>query len=360
MAFTLYDGRATWDRAGKTTNAGGNQPPVASFTATPSTTAIGAPITLSAAGSSDPDGTITNYAWNFGNGTTGSGMSVSKSYPAAGTYTVTLTVTDNGGLTATTTRTVTITAANQPPVASFTATPLIAQVGVPIALSAAASSDSDGSITNYAWNFGNGTTGSGVSVSKSYAVAGTYTVTLTVTDNGGLTATTTQTLTVALAVYTWMDDALPAGAAMVGEQNVSWVNTNPLPYSGTLALKSAIAAGTHQITFVNAIAPLSAGVNDTLFAHVYLDPVNPPQQVMLQWYDGSWSHRAYWGANLIPWVGRNGPGGRYMGPLPALGQWVKLAVPASLVGLQGSTVTGMSLALYDGRASWDYVGKHRS
>jgi hypothetical protein len=48
-----------------------------------------------------------------------------------------------------------------------------------------------------------------------------------------------------------------------------------------------------------------------------------------------------------------------MGPLPPVGQWVRLEVPASHigVGLEGRTVSGMSFTLYNGRAAWDYVGK---
>jgi len=45
-----------------------------------------------------------------------------------------------------------------------------------------------------------------------------------------------------------------------------------------------------------------------------------------------------------------------MGPLPAVGQWVQLQVPASQVGLEGTTVSGMSFSLYNGRATWDAAG----
>ena len=99
------------------------------------------------------------------------------------------------------------------------------------------------------------------------------------------------------------------------------------------------------------------GVGDVLFTYIYLDPVNPPREVMLQWYDGSWEHRAYWGASLISWANGGGFGGRNMGALPPTGQWVRLDVPAALVGLEGRMVNGVAFTLYDGRATWDYTGK---
>ena len=127
------------------------------------------------------------------------------------------------------------------------------------------------------------------------------------------------------------------------------------PYSGTLAHQSAAAGGEHQHYFYNAAATLSVGVGESLFAYVYLDPANPPSEVMLQWNDGGWEHRAYWGANLIPW-GNDGTVSRHaMGALPAVGQWVRLEVAASVVGLEGRVLNGMAFTLADGRATWDYA-----
>jgi len=102
---------------------------------------------------------------------------------------------------------------------------------------------------------------------------------------------------------------------------------------------------------------LPVEVGDSLSAYVYLDPANPPSEVMLQWFDGSWEHRAYWGANLIPWGTDGSVSRRYMGVLPAAGQWVRLSVPAAQVGLEGRTLTGTAYTLYGGRATWDYAGK---
>jgi PKD repeat protein len=85
---------------------------------------------------------------------------------------------------------------NQPPTASFTATPISGQAPLTVAFDASASSDPDGSIASYGWNFGDGTSGTGVTASRTYAAAGTFTVLLTVTDNSGGTASTTRSLTV--------------------------------------------------------------------------------------------------------------------------------------------------------------------
>jgi PKD repeat protein len=89
-----------------------NQPPTASFTF--NTNELTA--SFNASSSTDSDGSIVSYAWNFGDGTSGSGVSPSRTYGAAGTYTVTLTVTDNGGLTDSQTQSVTVSATEPPPV----------------------------------------------------------------------------------------------------------------------------------------------------------------------------------------------------------------------------------------------------
>src|SRR6185436_14442760 len=73
-----------------------NQPPVANA-GLDQTANVGTAVTFNGSGSSDPDGTITSYAWDFGDGTSGTGSIVTHTYSASGTETVTLTVTDNSG-----------------------------------------------------------------------------------------------------------------------------------------------------------------------------------------------------------------------------------------------------------------------
>ncbi len=257
--------------------------------------------------------------------------------------------------------------ANVAPTASFTATPSSVTVGAAVALNGTASADTDGTLANYSWNYGDGSavvSGAALSsTSKTYAAAGTYTVTLTVTDNLGATGVTTRTVTVTAAggvVETvWLQDALPAGVGLGGNEPWSWVTANPVSFAGTQAHQSALASGMHQHYFLNGTTNFAVNTGDTLFAYVYLDPANLPAQVMLQWYDGSgWEHRAYWGsANQIGWGVNGTASARPMGALPAAGQWVRLDVPASQVGLEGATVKGMAFTLYGGRATWDHVGK---
>jgi PKD repeat protein len=81
-----------------------NTPPVASFTAACTELTC----TFNASGSSDADGTITSYAWNFGDGTTGTDVIASRTYAAGGTYSVTLLVTDNAGAASTQAKNVTL------------------------------------------------------------------------------------------------------------------------------------------------------------------------------------------------------------------------------------------------------------
>lgn len=169
-------------------------PPTAAFTSTITYLTVSA----DASGSSDPNGPISAYTWDFGDNTSASGMNAQHSYAAPGTYTVRLTVQDGNGNAATTSRNVTATSppANQPPVAAFTSS--VNQLTATV--DASSSTDADGTILSYAWNFGDSSSGSGVKASHSYAAGGSYPVTLTVTDNAGAVHSTSASVTVVAPV----------------------------------------------------------------------------------------------------------------------------------------------------------------
>ncbi|MHB1137551.1 MAG: PKD domain-containing protein [Microthrixaceae bacterium] len=173
-----------------------NQSPTAALAATPSTGTAPLLVQLSSAGSTDPDGAISSYSWNLGNGQTGTGPSPSVVYATAGTYTVTLTVTDNDGATNAKSTSVTVVAANVVPTAVIQATPTSGSAPMLVTVNGASSTDPDGSIVSYAWDFGNGQTATGATASTTYTSTGTFTLRLTVTDNSGATRSTTTSIVV--------------------------------------------------------------------------------------------------------------------------------------------------------------------
>ena len=162
--------------------------PVAGFTA--STTLGAAPLALNFTNTST--GTITSYAWNFGDSTTSTAQSPSHVYSTPGTYTVSLTVTGPGGSN-TQTRTNYITVNAPAPVAQFTGNPTAGTAPLTVNFT----NSSSGTITSYAWSFGDSTTSTAQSPSHVYSTPGTYTVSLTVTGPGGSnTQTRTNYITV--------------------------------------------------------------------------------------------------------------------------------------------------------------------
>jgi PKD repeat protein len=122
---------------------------------------------------------ISSYSWNFGDGSTGSGITTSHRF-APGAHTVALTVTDTLGRTSSLTHSFTV--ADLPPTAAFTA-PTNGHAGAPVQFRG---SGADDEAIIYRWSFGDGGAASGASASHTFRRAGTYVVTLTVTDADGI------------------------------------------------------------------------------------------------------------------------------------------------------------------------------
>ncbi len=203
-----------------------NDPPTASFTHD----CTDLDCTFDASGSSDPDGSIASYEWDFGDGNTDTGETVTHTYAEAGTYTVTLTVTDDDGATDTASQEIDVTSGseNDPPTASFTHD----CTDLDCTFDASGSSDPDGSIASYEWDFGDGNTDTGETVTHTYAEAGTYTVTLTVTDDDGATDTASQEIDVTSGTEDTMHvhaiSAYSQGPHAYFEVTVTDANENPI------------------------------------------------------------------------------------------------------------------------------------
>jgi PKD repeat protein len=178
--------------------------PTASFTFSPATPGVNELVTFNAAASTDEGaacGTACTYAWDFGDGNTGSGMIVTKSYSSSGNKSVTLTVTDaNGAAGLPTTQTVPVAPPTAPSVGTVAVSPTPVHVGVVTNFDAGGATVGTGaSIVNYTWTWGDGTSDTVTTTGQAqhtFGAAGTYTVRTTVRDSLGRTATTTTTVTV--------------------------------------------------------------------------------------------------------------------------------------------------------------------
>lgn len=158
----------------------------------------------------------------------------------------------------------------------------------------------------------------------------------------------------------WIDDDLPPGAQASSSGSGGgwqWVAAEEQPVACGSKAARRTSEGLGQHFFTGASQPLVIGEGDKLFAYVYLDPEDPPKQIMLQFNDGSWEHRAYWGDDRIPWGANNSASRRRLGDLPPAGQWVKLQVEPNQVGLKpGSKLNGWAFTQFDGTVLWDKAG----
>ena len=141
--------------------------------------------------STDPNGDTLTYLWNFGDGTTATGVTVNHTYASSGNYTLTLTLSD-GELSVVGFKVITVL--NQAPTVIITSADIVNK-NVSSVFDASLSTDQNNDVLSYNWNFGDGVTATGVNVSHAYATSGSYTVTLT-TGDGESSAVTSKVITV--------------------------------------------------------------------------------------------------------------------------------------------------------------------
>ncbi len=162
------------------------------------TVCAGKPVIFDGSGSTDPEGGLMKYKWDFGDGSTAEGVNPVKAYTTGGVYMVTLTVMDDSGLKegSTSTDQIVITVAESPVADAGSDQTICA--GTPVQFNGTGSRDVDGLVNNFRWDFGDGTQGGGPTPTHTYTRAGTYRTNLTITGDliGNCNNTDTDEMTV--------------------------------------------------------------------------------------------------------------------------------------------------------------------
>ncbi len=233
--------------------ARGSQSPQTSFTMTPSNPTPGELVNFNAGATSDSDGRVLQYTWDFdGDGTIdATGETATHRYGSAGTYDAAMTATDNDGNSATATRTVTVATVVPSAALIFSPDPAAQQS---ITLDASGSTDANGDIDSYEWTFGDGATMTtpGPTVSHTYA-DGSYTASVRVVDANGNSDTSSVTFTVDATAPTVTSTTLTDGGDDVVTVGDSVTVTADVTDAGVgvdtvTADTSAFDAGTVSLT----------------------------------------------------------------------------------------------------------------
>ncbi len=166
-----------------------NLPTISSLTAEPTTGTDNVTVSFTCT-AADPDGSIAEYRWSYGDGSSIESTTINAQthfYSSPGVYQATCQVVDSGGATATSPP-VTITV-NASPTVSLTAYPVNGTNSLNVSFTCSAN-DPDGSIVEYRWSYGDGDTETSTSAERAhyYAEPGVFNATCQVVDNNGATA----------------------------------------------------------------------------------------------------------------------------------------------------------------------------
>lgn len=186
--YSSYGSMGQYLLQGTLVDPSGSVPPVAIAQANPTTGPAPLLVRLNGADSFDQDGTLVQFAWNFGDGQGATGAEVTHTYSSTGQYQAELTVVDNSGFSRSAAVTITVTPPNLPPVARATANPVSGTVPLSVDFNGSGSSDPEGALGELRWDFGDGTGGTGPTPTHLYSIPGRYVAWLIVTDAGGLSA----------------------------------------------------------------------------------------------------------------------------------------------------------------------------
>ena len=153
----------------------------------------------------------------------------------------------------------------------------------------------------------------------------------------------------------WFEDSFPNGAKVGSSGHPLTLVDQPV-FSGQKALKRG-GKEMAQDYYESGAIPLTVPSGARFFLHVYLDPKDTPEEVMIQFHSSAWNHRAVWGADIIDF-GKKGTSQRFVaGPLPQRGKWIRLEVPGEKMGLKaGMQIIGFAFTVHGGTAYFDRFG----
>ena len=275
-------------------------PTIARFVSSPTAPSINADVSFNASTSTVNSGT---FAWDFGDGQTGSGVTVTHQYSRPAQYTVVLTVTSDTGASSTASRTVTVSA-TLPAAANFTFSPTNPAINQSVVFTATVPPNVVGA--SFTWDFGDGGTGFGATITHQYARSGIFTISLRLTSDTGQAATTTRTITVSatsgqvVARFTFSPTApaindvvfFNASSSTVTNGSYAWdfgdgsrstgvtpthqysraatftvtmTVTSDLAQSATVSSMITVSATSSQVVARFTFSPTTPGVNDDVF-----------------------------------------------------------------------------------------------
>jgi|GEM_PF-2893195 len=222
-SFTEYEKMTIYKNGELIWGSGTNKKPIVNFIYSPDAPIYNEIVTFDASSSYDPDGEITAYSWDFGDGSTETGAVIDHVYQQAGDYQVILTVTDDKNLSNSITKTIIIY--TDQPVALFNLPASVFEPDTAITFDGSDSFDPDGTIVNYQWDFGDGITDTGVSIIHSYPTEDIYTVSLTVTDDAGNTNSLSRNIIITSKNADWVIPKYGNQVFLSGA-NVAWGPAN--------------------------------------------------------------------------------------------------------------------------------------
>ena len=155
----------------------------------------------------------------------------------------------------------------------------------------------------------------------------------------------------------WFEGVRPPASVVEGAW--SSVPDETAPVARARAIDQRTGGYAQNVVRQTRVTPV-VRAGDRLYAVLWLDPLDPPRELLLQWHapeHEGWEHRAFWGEDLHG-LGTAGTSSRFhAGDLPSTGAWVRIEVDAAAVGLEaGDRVDGFAFGQHSGHVRWAHAG----